>query len=44
MHKRARTTPWIREDIVRMVLTDKQTLKAVVALHSAGSSSHRRAN
>ncbi len=27
MHKRARTTPWSREDIVRMVLQEGQTLK-----------------
>jgi transposase InsO family protein len=34
MHKRARTTPWSREDIVRLVLTDKQTLKAAAAAFS----------
>jgi transposase InsO family protein len=34
MHKRARTTPWSREDIVRLVLKDKQTLKAAAAAFS----------
>ncbi len=34
MHKRARTTPWSREDIVRLVLQDGQTLKAAAAAFS----------
>ncbi len=34
MHKRARTTPWSREDIVRMVLQEGQTLKAAAAAFS----------
>jgi len=34
MRKRARTTLWSREDIVRLVLTDKQTLKAAAAAFS----------
>ena len=31
MHNRARTTPWSREDIVRLVLVDRQTLQAAAA-------------
>ena len=34
MHKRARTTPWSREDIVRLVLRERQTLKAAAAAFS----------
>ena len=32
MHKRAWTTPWGREDIVRLFLADKQTLRKWVVI------------
>ena len=42
MHKRARTTLWSREDIVRLVLTDKQTLKAAAAAFSVCAKTVRK--
>ena len=42
MHKRARTTRWSREDIVRLVLTDKQTLRAAAAAFSVCAKTVRK--